>query len=212
MPRVSALPGTNPADRTVVGPSTDKPTRTGASLSFRHLLRQPRVGLLPAFGPAVRGDHLKAAETRTEAAPCDAEASPRRHSDGDGEPELRPPAEAVLDPLFCQLALNQGPTSLVQPNPAACPAPATLPLREDLQNLLTGLARRTAWGGDRRKGSARIELSVGSLAGATLVVHTEQRSVRVELELPPGLAAPGWQQRITERLEARGFAARVKVG
>jgi len=90
-------------------------------------------------------------------------------------------------------------------------APAALPLREDLQNLVAGLARRAAWGGDRRRGSARIELSEGTLAGATLVVHAEQRSVSVELELPPGRSASGWQERIAQRLEGRGFAANVKV-
>ncbi len=89
---------------------------------------------------------------------------------------------------------------------------AALPFTADLQNLLTGLARRVAWGGDRRKGSARIELSEGALAGATLVVHTEQRSVTVELELPAGAGARGWEARLTERLEARGFSARVRVG
>ncbi|MEI9951352.1 MAG: hypothetical protein WDO74_20840 [Pseudomonadota bacterium] len=133
------------------------------------------------------------------------------------DPEARSASEAELDPILCQLAMNQGLSSSVQFNPAACdPAasalPAALPLREDLQNLLTGLARRAAWGGDRRKGSARIELSEGSLAGATLVVHAEQRSVSVELELPPGMAARGWQERLAERLEARGFSARVRVG
>jgi hypothetical protein len=108
--------------------------------------------------------------------------------------------------------MNPGLSSFVQANPAASVAPAALPVREDLQNLLMGLSRRAAWGGDRRKGSARIELSEGALAGATLVVHAEQRSVSVELELPSGVAAAGWQQRIAERLEARGFSARVKVG
>ena len=96
--------------------------------------------------------------------------------------------------------------------PAANATPAALPLRDDLQNLLTGLARRVAWGGDRRKGSARIELSEGALAGATLVVHTEQRAVSVELELTAGAQGQGLQERIQERLEARGFAARVRVG
>ncbi|MEI9939877.1 MAG: hypothetical protein WDO69_21875 [Pseudomonadota bacterium] len=120
--------------------------------------------------------------------------------------------QAALDPLLCQLALNPGLSSFVQPNSAASVAPSALPLREDLQNLLSGLARRSAWGGDRRKGSARIELSEGALAGATLTVQTEQRSVSVELELPLGIAPLGLQQRIAERLEARGFAARVKVG
>jgi hypothetical protein len=92
-------------------------------------------------------------------------------------------------------------------------APAALPVREDLQMLINGLARRVAWGGDRRKGSARIELSEGPLAGATLIVHTEQRSVTVELQLPAsGGVAGTWQQRILDRLEERGFSAQVRVG
>jgi len=97
--------------------------------------------------------------------------------------------------------------------PAVVSVPsAALPLREDLQNLLSGLARRVAWGGDRRKGTARIELSEGALAGATLVVHAEQRSVSVEIELPDGSSAgQGLEQRILDRLAGRGFAARVRI-
>ncbi|MEO8904625.1 MAG: hypothetical protein ABI488_19630 [Polyangiaceae bacterium] len=108
------------------------------------------------------------------------------------------------------MALHPGLSLAVVAQPSA--APSALPLREDLQNLLTGLARRVAWGGDRRKGSARIELSEGALAGATLVVHAEQRSVSVEIELPGGVSAgSGLQQRLLERLEGRGFAARVRI-
>lgn len=135
----------------------------------------------------------------------------RRHAEVPDEPEPRRALEPQIDPLFCQMALHPGitpPTGQV----AGAPVPAALPLREDLQNLITGLARRVAWGGDRRKGSARIELSEGALAGATLVVHTEQRSVSVELELPDGAGTQGWQARIQERLEARGFSAHVRVG
>jgi hypothetical protein len=96
---------------------------------------------------------------------------------------------------------------------SAQPAPAALPVREELQLLINGLARRVAWGGDRRKGSARIELSEGPLAGATLIVNTEQRSVTVELELPASSgAADAWRQRILDRLEERGFSAQVRVG
>lgn len=126
--------------------------------------------------------------------------------------ETAPPTEATLDPLFCQLAVNQTFDSFVQRSPADAHTLAALPLREDLQNLLNGLARRVAWGGDRRKGSARIELSEGALAGATLVVHADQRTINVELELPAGMAAQGWQERITQRLERRGLSARVRVG
>jgi hypothetical protein len=90
--------------------------------------------------------------------------------------------------------------------------PSTPCLREDLQGMLNGLARRVAWGGDRRKGSARIELSEGALAGATLVVHTEHRSVSVEIELPGGTSADqGLRERILARLEGRGFSARVQI-
>jgi hypothetical protein len=125
----------------------------------------------------------------------------------------RPAHGGQLDPLLCQMALHSGITLAVGAPLSAPPPPVALPLREDLQNLLGGLARRVAWGGDRRKGSARIELSEGPLAGATLIVHTEERSVNVELELPTGGSLAGdWQQRILDRLEERGFSARVRVG
>jgi hypothetical protein len=136
----------------------------------------------------------------------------RRDPEGDFDSPADPAPELTLDPLFCQLAMNHAANSSVQLNSPPSPAPAALPLREDLQNLLIGLARRTAWGGDRRKGSARIELAEGALAGATLHVHTEQRTVSVELELPPGMPSHTWQERIAARLEGRGFAAQVRVG
>jgi len=114
--------------------------------------------------------------------------------------------------MLCQMAVHLGITPAVELPPSATSAPTALPLHEDLQNLLTGLARRVAWGGDRRKGSARIELAEGALAGATLVVHAEEREVKVELELPAGAGSGGWPARIAERLEARGFSAQVRVG
>lgn len=108
--------------------------------------------------------------------------------------------------------MHPGVTTGLVGSPPALSAPAVLPIREDVQQLLSGMARRVAWGGDRRKGSARIELSEGALAGATLVVHTDQRSVSVEIELPSGGGASnGLEQRLLERLEARGFAARVHI-
>ena len=156
------------------------------------------------------------AQLGTEAPVSRGHARPRRDSEHPSEPaadvETRAEREALLDPLLCQMAVQHG----IGPGPVAhatqLATPAALPLRDDLQNLLTGLARRVAWGGDRRKGSARIELSEGALAGATLVVHTEQRSVSVELELPAGARGTGLEERLRERLEARGFSASVRVG
>ena len=135
-----------------------------------------------------------------------------RDPEGGSDPSADSVTPLTLDPLLCQLAVNQGPGAHVQPSPPPAQAAAALPLREDLQNLLVGLARRSAWGGDRRKATARIELSEGVLAGATLHVHTEQRTVSVELEHPPGTPAHSWQERIAARLEGRGFAAKVRVG
>lgn len=168
----------------------------------------------------IASHHSIAAQSGTEGPAEAPHARHRRHAEDPGEPmdrkdEREPtssPLDPTVDPLLCQLAMNYAPASFVQQNPAPTLAPSALPLRDDLQNLLSGLVRRVAWGGDRRKGSARIELSEGALAGATLVVHAEQRSVSVELELPSGVTAQGWQERIAQRLEGKGFAARVKVG
>ena len=85
--------------------------------------------------------------------------------------------------------------------------PRALP--SDLEQLLGRLVRRAAWGGDRQRGTARIELGSGELAGATLTVSAEGSEVSVELELPPGIAPEPWQQRIRERLTERGLSAQV---
>jgi hypothetical protein len=115
-----------------------------------------------------------------------------------------------LDPLLRQMAVQHLAISTLVPL-APQAAAGALPAPGDLQHLLNGLARRVAWGGDRRRGSARIEVSQGALAGATLIVHAEERTVSVELQLPPGVGAQGVQERILERLEARGFLARVRI-
>jgi len=212
MADVNAPRALSPADRMANGQRADYRTRTGALPSFSSLVRRPPEGSFPALRPMARSNHLADSQSGAEAVPETSQARGRRDSEGPSELPAEPTLEVALDPFVCQLAVNPGLSSFVQPDPSSSLAPVSLPLREDLQNLLTGLTRRTAWGGDRRKGSARIELSEGSLAGATLVVHAEQRSVSVELELPPGVIASGWQQRITQRLEARGFAAKVEVG
>jgi len=206
----------NPADRTVAPTGENNRKRTIGSLSFHHVLHAALQVQDSANRPALgaRGPNALQTDSKGHAGPPlgQARRETLRGLETD-EPEVKQaPLGQTLDPLTCQLAMNQGLSSFVQSNPTIGNAPAALPLREDLQNLVAGLARRAAWGGDRRKGSARIELSEGALAGATLVVHTEQRSVSVELELPPGGSAGGWQQRIARRLEERGFVANVKVG
>ena len=67
---------------------------------------------------------------------------------------------------------------------------------------LETLVRRFAWGGNGRRGSARIELGAGSLAGLTLLLSAEDGLVSLEVE---GDSTGEHARRLTERLEARGI-------
>ncbi len=105
-----------------------------------------------------------------------------------------------LDPLSRSLSQPLRPPVA---SPAAAPAP---PL--ELEQLLRDLVRRAAWGGDRRRGTARIELAAGELAGATLLVEADSNDLRIDLELPAGVAAEPWRERLATRLRERGFDVR----
>jgi hypothetical protein len=96
------------------------------------------------------------------------------------------------------------------PTPSASPtSPADETVsrssRVSLEHVLHQLVRRISWSGDARAGSARLELGAGALAGATLTIHSDDGHVRVALELPPGVDAFRWKDRIAQRLGARGL-------
>jgi hypothetical protein len=215
MPDIGPAIGIEPAARTALQAAPNNTRRTGISSQFRGLLGDPSVGAFPAQGPVVV--HCLAAPP--ESAVKNGLEGPHAHlrrrpgsiSEDDDAPSAESP-RAALDPLLCQMAFHPGITLGLAEAQGAQAATFAPVFREDLQNLINGLARRVAWGGDRRKGSARIELSEGALAGATLTVHTDQRHVRVELDLPSGGSlASDWQQRILDRLAKRGFSAHVQV-
>jgi hypothetical protein len=211
MAEVSPPRALDPAARTTNRRASDNPSRISPSAAFRGLLRGPISTPHLAHGPAAVHGHAIGVQTDGESLNPKHRSQPRRGDGAGSEQRTEGGNDELLDPLWCQMAAHPGINPTVVTTSASLPD-AVLPLREDLQNLLTGLARRVAWGGERRKGSARIELSEGALAGATLVVHTEQRSVSVEIELPEGSnAGQGLQQRILDRLERRGFAARVRI-
>jgi hypothetical protein len=106
--------------------------------------------------------------------------------------------DELVEPLACSLAL---PLSRLAP-------PSGLAERSPEASLLAPvvgqLVRRLSWGGDGRRGVARIEVGAGSLAGATLLVTAEGGEVRVEVDLPPGGTAEAWANRLATALEARG--------
>jgi hypothetical protein len=72
-----------------------------------------------------------------------------------------------------------------------------------LEDLLPILVRRVAWSTDGKRGTARLEIGSGDLAGATLLVHADAGRVRVQLAVPVGADARSWRERIVRRLSAR---------
>jgi hypothetical protein len=85
---------------------------------------------------------------------------------------------------------------------------ANAALLPELEMMLTRLVKRAAWGGDGRKGTARLELGAGPLEGATLLVQAEDGELSIDLELPPGAATEEWRERLLGRLSARGLVVR----
>jgi hypothetical protein len=102
------------------------------------------------------------------------------------------------------------------PPPPVAPeatTPTATAARLSLEDLLPSLVRKVAWSGDSKKGTVRMELGAGALAGATLTVHADEGRVRVHLDAPPGLDAAAWRQRIHERLTQRGLLVdSIEVG
>jgi hypothetical protein len=72
-----------------------------------------------------------------------------------------------------------------------------------LEKLLPALVRRVAWSSDGKRGTARLEIGSGDLAGATLLVHADAGRIRVRLDAPPGVDVHSWRERIVQRLAAR---------
>jgi hypothetical protein len=67
------------------------------------------------------------------------------------------------------------------------------------------LLRSLAWGGDRRRGTARIELGAGRYGGTTLQVDVVGEGLCIDLEAPPGVDAAALGARLAERFAARGL-------
>jgi len=111
-------------------------------------------------------------------------------------------AEPDLDPLARSLAL---PGAMTTPPsaPSATPVASAVPDAADTR-ALEDAVRRIAWGGDRRRGVARLELG-GSYEGTVVTVRGEGRDVALKLEVRPGTNVNRLPERLVERLEARGL-------
>lgn len=93
---------------------------------------------------------------------------------------------------------------LVHSTPPEPLAPAPAQPTPSLDELWKGV-RRVAFGGDRRRSVAYIELGAGALSGAALTVEARGETISLVLELPPGVGGVGWAERLTDRLTRRGL-------
>jgi hypothetical protein len=127
---------------------------------------------------------------------------------GGGEPRAEEIAPQV-DPLALSLACaSSGPASAPEPHAlhlGVAPTGATVDVA-----LAAEVLQRVAWGGDRRRGVARLELG-GEFAGTVVIVHGEGREVALELTLPVGRCAGELPERLAARLTARGLVVRELV-
>jgi len=87
---------------------------------------------------------------------------------------------------------------------AAASAPVDAQARASLEAILPDLVRKVAWSGDGKRGSMRMELGAGALAGATVVVHADDGRVKVQLDTPAGTDLDAWRSRLGQRLAMRG--------
>ena len=153
--------------------------------------------------PAVVDNGVVAASSDATAAAVDTTAQAHAAS----------PADDPLDPIHRQRAAFAPPnwsSANVVIAPPGTPAaenaapPELLRAQTSLEDLIPELVRRVQWTGDGRKGTVRMELS-GAMAGSTLLVSADAGRVRVHLDVPAGVDASGWQERITQRLAARNI-------
>lgn len=169
-----------------------------------------RPGPLPAPLPGA----ARPSPGRGEPPPHHARAGRDRDADAD----RAQPRDDALDPLrrahgqAVELAPLGGAIAAAAPSPAPSIAAGPLALAAaSIESLLPALVRRIAWSGDGRRGTVRLELGAGELAGGVVVVHADGgREVRVELAPPPGVDASALRARIRARLAARGLSAVVE--
>jgi len=114
--------------------------------------------------------------------------------------------DEALDPLTRTLAGPFIAVAATSPSPSAPAALATATGGNAVAELaaVEEAVRRVAWGGDRRRGIARIELG-GEHTGTAIVVHGEGRSVGLSVQGAAGAATGELAERLFERLRARGL-------
>lgn len=126
------------------------------------------------------------------------------------EEERRVEAEEIdpLDPAARRAAMLAPPTTSPAPPPAPIEAAAPVAAqaapspRLSLEEIVPQLVRRIAWGGDKRKGSVRLEIGAGAYAGSTITLHAEDGRVRLDVS---GANADAVREKLDARLRRKGL-------
>lgn len=164
----------------------------------------PRPGLL-AIGPTEPLAERGCGVGRGEAGAAELGA-PRIAEIGDAE-ELadeagRDPGDRFeVDPLEVHLS---SPAANLAPQQAESPQRASA----WVDQLACELVRAVAWGGDRRRGAARLELGGARFGGTRVTIRADADGLTVELDAPPQVDAAELAVRLRERLEKRGLLVR----
>jgi hypothetical protein len=160
----------------------------------------PGIGGLPhpslVQGVSARPEHAHRPPPTAEEVADERPVKPSKKWDAD-----------LTDPMVRSLHGAAWSIEAMTPLSATAPSAQTVSAtsRVSLEQLLPKLVRRLSWSGDAQSGTARLELGEGVLEGATLIIHSDRGSVRVQLEVPPGADAEEWKARIGKRLDARGL-------
>jgi hypothetical protein len=185
--------------------------------------REMAKAVLHGCGAKLPGSHVSAMKSAPEAFRQALQGAgpgargPKGHpAPAHEEPERREPRRRLavptpaggdaLDPATRQVAhLAPPPGVASSPVPAEPDAPVAAQARTSLEDLLPALVRKVAWSGDGKRGTVRLELGAGRMAGATVLVESDHGRVRVRLEAPAGVDGEAWRRRIEDRLAARGL-------
>lgn len=146
--------------------------------------------------PALAGG-IRPREGSGSAAP-DPDAARQLANEDRGAPEHEP---SPLEPLGLLLGSFAGfeAQSLVPPVDPAGLVP---------DRLVSEVVRSIAWGGNQRRGVARLELGGERYAGTRLVVEVDGSELSLRLDAPPGVDTEELRSRLAERFLRRGLTLR----
>jgi hypothetical protein len=124
----------------------------------------------------------------------------------DAEKRGRHHESEELDPSMRQTAQLAPPLGTMTSNAESETSKLASQTRVSLEDLVPQLVKKIAWSGDAQRGTVRMELGAGELAGATLTVSADAGRVSVHVQTPPGTDVAAWRDRLTARLEGRGLS------